>query len=204
MTPIEMWLFSQWITVGSAVVATGGGLVAAFKAVSEWKRATLQRRDELRQRELEFRHKQAVFSRDLIKDIFGDTCSRAALRMLDWDLNDYEDGKLAKYEISRAEVKHALRATNLRFSDKEVYIRSCFESLYDYLEQLENLIRLEVINFEDIETTFRYYMIRVVRPDTEHFDFFVFYDYPRAKQFIDRFQARPNHAMQLTADLVSR
>jgi Asp-tRNA(Asn)/Glu-tRNA(Gln) amidotransferase C subunit len=196
MTSVEMWFVSQWITVGSAVVATGGGLVAAFKAVSEWKRATLQRRDELQQRELEFRHKQAVFSRDLIKDIFGDTWSRAALRMLDWDLNDYEDGKGTKYEISRGEVKHALRATNLQFSDKEVYIRTCFEALYDYLEQLENLIRLDVINFEDIETTFRYYIVRIVRPDTEHFEFFAFYDYPRTKQFIDRFQVRPNHAIQ--------
>jgi Asp-tRNA(Asn)/Glu-tRNA(Gln) amidotransferase C subunit len=194
MTPIQVWFISQWLTVGSAVAATCGGLVAAFKAIAEWRRATLQRRDELRQKALEFRHKQAVFSRDLIKDIFGDAWSRAALRMLDWDLNDYEDVKGTKYEISRAEVKRALRTSELHFSDTEVYIRTCFESLYDYLEQLENLIRLEVINFQDIETTFRYYAVRAVRPDTDHSSFFVYYDYPKAKQFIDRFQTLPNNA----------
>jgi Asp-tRNA(Asn)/Glu-tRNA(Gln) amidotransferase C subunit len=194
-----MWFISQWATLGSVVVGTVGGLIAAFTAISAWRRATLQRSEELTQRQLEFRHKQAVFSRDLIKDIFGDVWARAALRMLDWDLYDYEDPKGKRYQIARAEVKRALRTSNLDFSDKEVYIRACFESLYDYLEQMENLVRLEVINFEDIETTFRYYIVRALRADTAHSGFLDYYDYPRVKNFMARFPSRSSVTIQPAA-----
>jgi hypothetical protein len=189
MTPLDIWRFSQWVGIIAAVAATVGGLIAGFKAVAEWNRSTLQRREELNQRERQFRHDQAVFSRDLIKDIFNDLWARSALRMLDWDLNNYEDSKGVKYEVSRSQMKSALRVDgNMQFSEEEVFIRTCFESLYDYLEQVENLIQLKIVNFEDIETTFRYYMVREFRPDTEHFDLLRAYDYPRAELFILRFR----------------
>jgi hypothetical protein len=62
-----------------------------------------------------------------------------------------------------------------------------FEALYDHLEEIEKLVSLEIINFEDLETAFRYYMVRALRPDIEHFAFLDYYDYPNAKAFLNRF-----------------
>jgi len=65
-----------------------------------------------------------------------------------------------------------------------------FEALYDYLEQVEHLIVLRVLAFDDIETAFRYYLVRVIRPTIQHFDFLDYYDYPRAKKFLLRFEGK--------------
>jgi len=38
-----------------------------------------------------------------------------------------------------------------------------------------------------LETVFRYYMIRALRPEIEHAAFLDYYDYPNAKAFLNRF-----------------
>jgi hypothetical protein len=78
-------------------------------------------------------------------------------------------------------------STSLRFSKVEAFIRTRFEALYDRLEEIERLVNLEIINFEDLETAFRYYMLRAQRPEIEHFAFLDYYDYPNAKAFLNRF-----------------
>lgn len=190
MTMIEL---ESLVKIVGGIIAAGAAIIATFKALAEWRRATQQRRDELSLREREFRQKQATFARQLIKEVFADTKARTALKMLDWLDEEYVDDDGSKYRIKREEIQSAMRAYSAdcpSFSDKEAFIRTSFESLYDQLEQMEHLIDLGVIAFDDVETAFRYFMIRVARPGIQHFDFLVYYDYPRATKFIKRFQER--------------
>lgn len=179
-----------WVTILGGVVTAVGILVASFKALVEWRRATEQREEELKLRQREFRQKQATFARELTREVFSDQYARAALKMLDSISFEYADENGAKHRIRIEELQPALRTSDFTFTDEQKYVRASFEALYDYLEQIEQLISLEVINFEDIETVFRYYMVRTLRPDVRHLDFLDHYDYPRAKQFLQRFEGK--------------
>jgi hypothetical protein len=181
----------SWVTIVGGVVAAVGVFIASFKALVEWRRANEWREEELRQRQREFRHKQATFARELTREVFADPRARAALKMLDSLSYEYADEAGVKHRVRVDQIQPALRTVELTFSDEEKFIRSGFEGLYEYLEQIEQLIGLEVVNFEDIETVFRYYMARALRPDVRHLGFLEQYDYPRAKKFLLRFEARP-------------
>lgn len=187
-----------WVKIIGGLIAAVGILVGGFKALAEWRRTTEQRKEELKQRQREFRHKQASFARELTREVFSDHRSRAALKMLDWLAAEYMDENGASYQIHRNELQSALRTSDFTFTDKEKFIRTRFEALYDYLEQIEHLIDLEVINFDDIETVFRYYMIRAIRPSIRHFEFLDYYDYPRAKSFLERFEDVQKQAEEST------
>jgi hypothetical protein len=74
-----------WTKILGTAVAVVAGITATFKALAELRRATEQRKDELTQweeelaqRKLEFRHKQAVFARDYLREVFSE--GKAATR----------------------------------------------------------------------------------------------------------------------------
>jgi len=194
MSPIFLWYLGEFVKVLGTAVAIFAGIVAAWEAIEEWRRATLQRADELKQRELElaqqkqeFRQKQAIFAREIIKDIFDDKRARNALTMLDFWEDEYEDINGARYEVKRPELKSALCDSQSGDEDKAIFIKRCFESLYGHLEQVENLLEVGVLNVADIETAFRYYMQKALRSDIRHLEFFDAFDYPKAKRFVMRF-----------------
>jgi hypothetical protein len=178
------------VAIIGGTIAAAGVLFASFKAIIEWQRATEQRQEELKLRQQEFRHKQAMFARELTREVFSDPKARAALKMLDSLSFEYAADDGTKHRVRREELQPALRTSGLKFTDEQKFIRASFEALYDQLEQLEQMIGLELINFEDIETVFRYHMRRALEPDVRHFDFLDEYDYPRAKQFLQRFEAK--------------
>lgn len=178
------------VKIVGGVIAAGAAIFATFKALIEWRRATEQRREELVLRQREYRQKQAVFGREIVREIFADTKARAALKMLDWLDDEYVDDDGVQYRIRRDQIQSAMRTTNLTFTNAEAFVRTRFEALYDHLEQVEHLITLGVLAFDDIETAFRYYVVRAIRPTIQHFDFLDYYDYPRAKKFLLRFEGK--------------
>jgi hypothetical protein len=188
--------FKDWVIIVGTIATALGVVIGVWKGLAEWRSSTKKRREELKYREREFRHKQAVYARDIMNEVFNDSRARDALAMLDWLRKKFktEDGEIL--EVRRNEIQLALRApgqrpagdsTSLRFAKVEVFIRTRFEALYDHLEEIEKLVSLEIINFEDLETAFRYYMVRALRPEIEHFAFLDYYDYPNAKAFLNRF-----------------
>jgi len=176
------------------IIGAAAAIFASFKALAEWRRSTQQRREEHALRQREYRQKQAVFGRELTREVFSDPKARTALRMLDYFDREYVDEDTgAKYRIRRDfDVQPAMRpySTENPFTAAEVFVRTRFESLYDHLEQIEHLIKLDVVEFEDVETAFRYYMIRAIGPKIEHFAFLDSDDYPRAKDFLRRFEGK--------------
>jgi hypothetical protein len=176
------------ITVGTGVTIIGV-LLTSWIALAEWHQAT-------KQRKIEYRHKQAVYAREITKEIFNDPKARAALQMLDWSRKSYKSDEGESLIIRRNAVQSALRApqpnsqvhTRLKFSKDEAFIRTRFEALYDRFEELERLIQLDIVNFEDIQTAFRYYVVRIQRDDVQHVDFLVYYDYPNVQKLLSRFE----------------
>jgi Flp pilus assembly protein TadB len=109
------------VKIIGGIIAAGAATFATFKALAEWRRSTEQRAEELKQRveELklrrrEFRHKQALFARDLISEVFRDPKSPAALRMLDWEEFDYEDETGKTYKVSQTEIKRSNESQSRR------------------------------------------------------------------------------------------
>ena len=186
-TTIETWV---------KIIGAAAAIFASFKALAEWRRSTQQRREEHALRQREYRQKQAVFGRELIREVFSDPKARTALRMLDYLDREYvDDDTGAKYRIRRdLDIQPAMRPYSTEnpapFTAAEAFVRTRFESLYDHLEQIEHLINLGVVALEDVETTFRYYSVRAIRPNIEHFAFLDYYDYPRAKDFLRRFEGK--------------
>jgi hypothetical protein len=176
----------DWVIMGGTAFTVLGVLFTSWKALAEWHQST-------KQRKMEFRHKQAVYAREITKEIFNDPKARAALDMLDWSRKKFKTDEDDILDIRRKQIQPALRAPNehirvtLKFSPTEAFIRTRFEALYDRLEELEKLIQLNIVNFVDVETVFRYYVLRIERPDVQHADFLGYYDYPNAKAFLARF-----------------
>jgi FtsZ-interacting cell division protein ZipA len=55
--------FKDWVIIVGTIATVIGLFFAGWKGLAEWNRSTKQREEELKQRELEFRHKQAVYAR---------------------------------------------------------------------------------------------------------------------------------------------
>jgi hypothetical protein len=194
--PSDLNTTESWVKIIGGIIAAAVALLAAFKALAEWRRSIKQREEELKKRaeelelrKSEFRHKQAIFALNLISEVFKDPKSRAALTMLDWDNFDYTDEAGTKYTVNECEIKKALNP-DLEADDKEVFIRTRFEALYDHLEQIQHLISLKIVNFDDVKIAFRYYMQNALDPVIEHIDFLEKFDYPGAKTFVLRFEAK--------------
>jgi hypothetical protein len=179
----------SWVKIAGGVIAAAAAILATFKALAEWRRSTEQRAEELNLRQREFRHKQAIFARDLISEVFEDRRSRAALTMLDWTSFDHKDEAGITYTIDQGEIKEAMNPSRAA-NEKEVFIRTRFEALYDHLEQIEHLISLGIVNFADVEIPFRYYMINLLSPDIRHDKFLDYFDYPGVKAFASHFQEK--------------
>jgi len=186
-TPSYVNTTESWVKIVGGIVAAATAIFATFKALAEWRRSTEQRAEELKLRQREFRHKQAMFARDLISEVFRDAKSRAALTMLDWNFSDHKDESGTRYKISQGEIKEAMNP-NRAANDKQAFIRTRFEALYDHLEQIEHLISLGIVNFTDVKTPFRYYMENALDPVIQHVEFLDYFDYPEAKAFVFRFK----------------
>jgi len=180
------------VQVGAWAVAIVGGLVAAFMAVAQFRRANDQRREDLR-------WKQAELAKRCLDEIRGDDLACAAMKMLDWVGLTYEKpggGKTGA--IDHNARRAALRTTNTFFvpDDDSPFIRDAYDALFDRFERLEHFIRIHLITFEDVEPAFLYYVERMAGPEDRSVfaAFLESYGFGLAQSFIGRF--RPWKGMQ--------
>lgn len=185
------------------IIACGVGLAGAgftiYKGLREFRLAREQRAEELRYRLRELRHKQALLARELIKELMADVHARNALRMLDWLDRSYTDANGTTHRVRRADLQTTLRTYqpgDRGFTPTDAFVRQCFESLYDHIEQLQNLIRVGIVDKEDVTPPLRYYCEIALHPTIAHDDFLKAYDYPGVLEFLKNFttpsQPRPS------------
>jgi len=136
-------------------IASVGGMIAAFKAIDEMRKKNEQARCDLR-------WAQAKQAKELIDELRADRLAFSTFQMMDWSGRSYkvEEKSLT---IWFSDIGPALRTENLAFSDKEQFIRDCFDSLHDRFGRFEIYVQNRLVLLPDLSAYCRYY-IGCMRP----------------------------------------
>jgi hypothetical protein len=180
-----MQAYETIIDLSSKVVATIGGLIAAFTAISELRRG----REEKARKLIWDQTKEA---QRMVEEVFYNDESFAALTMLDWDRpHKLPDG--SELQISREKMRRALRtqhsSNETGFDKAEIYVRDCFDSLFGHVEMIEHAISVQLIEFTSVKTSFEYYVGLMKEPlNSSVFDnYLTNYGYMLTLKFLRRF-----------------
>jgi hypothetical protein len=166
--------------IAAWAVAIVGGLIAAFKAIAEWRK--------------DLRWKQAEMAKTCLDEIRDSPLASAALKMLDWTGLSFglPDGTNS-LPIDHEQRRTALRIVNTVFppGDPGPFIRDAFDALFDGFERLEHFIRIELIRFDDVEPPLRYYVSKLAAPEDRRIieAFLNEYGFALASSFLDRFNS---------------
>jgi hypothetical protein len=179
----------DWVQVISWAVAIIGGLIAAFRAISEM-------RENREQRVRELRWKQSTAAKEFFDELLANPSVSDALQMLDWSGREYKIDNDTTTTITSDDVWYALRTTNLKFTGKETYIRDCFDRLLYSVERIEQAIRIGLYNFEDVRYPLEYYARKIGGgKKREAFEGFLKeYGYTLAEGLLNRFDSWRNPA----------
>jgi hypothetical protein len=131
------------------IVTSIGAPIAALWSLLQW-------RESLQQRKIEFRWKQADLGRQLLDQLFDEPVAGIALELIDGELHFLktpEDGELI---VDGNTIINAL-SINKNNTPVSRHIRKSFDTLLYYLERLETMIKLNLIELEDIEMPTKYY-----------------------------------------------
>lgn len=173
------------IQIVSEIVLIVGGLLTAYKLITEMKQARIQKHMDLR-------WKQANAAREMLKEMLASPLVNDATIMLDWSGREFAVTPTQKATITFEEVQNALRTDNLIFTAKEVYIRDCADAFLFHVELIEQAIRNELIEFKDIKFPMEYYIAALRKNDlyNAYNHFIKEYDYKNAERFLSRFHAK--------------
>jgi len=160
------------------VVGIPGALVAAWRTVTVLINNNAERKRENR-------HKQAAVAYEILKETFANEKARAAMLMLDWDGRNYHDKERNLiHNISHYDLSMALVLDAVSFTEKECYIRDCFEDLFDRFELIQNYIDIDFIHAQDVVVPFSYYA-KIITEKVRWFNAFLNgYGYRGAGKFI--------------------
>jgi hypothetical protein len=171
----------DWVEiVKNALVIVGVpvALAGAWKALRELALGT-------REKAKENRIRQALAARDMLKDLFASAKARAALQMLDWSGRSYSDGDHT-FEVHATDLGDALRTDRLSFDHKQIFIRDCFEELFDRIEQLQHFVNIGLLHFDDVALPLEYYARKIVADLPSFEPFLLEYGYPNAHELLTR------------------
>ncbi len=161
-------------------IAAVGGVIAAVRAIVEMRRGREQAAQELR-------WKQTREAKKILDEMKADSAATSAMRMLDWSGRSYPIGETESVTVTLDDVQGALRNDDLRFSRKEVFIRDCFDSFLDFLEELEYDIGTGLIRFPDVEAQLEYYVRIMARDKGLYAAHMAYWDFGHALAFCQRF-----------------
>lgn len=185
--PAWLQVNSKWAETGAQMVAIAGGLIAAFKATAELRESNKQKHEANLQREEDLRWRRAHMAKQCIDEIRHHPLASLALNMLDWDGRRYlfPPGVYAvpagavTHRIEADKRRSALRTVHTTFDDdSEVFVRDCFDALFDGFQNLEHYLKIKLIVFEDLEQAFTYYAEKLSDPA----------EFPTACKFLKEYQ----------------
>ena len=177
------------VKIISLIIGSVVGLIAAFKAVTEMKY-------NLKQRKIEYKWKKTAQAKNFLDEIKSDYRSSSELKMIDWSnryykiSDDFDEDIITN--ITYDDVILALRTSNLKFTQKESFIRDCFDSLFEKFEIIEHFLIQNFIDFEDISPPLQYY-INKIKKDNSYIEFIKKYNYTLAENFISRFTQKKDN-----------
>lgn len=170
--------------VGAWVVAIIGGLIAAFKAISEMSQSR-----ELRAQELRWR--KAQLAREILNSLRIRREFRDALLILDWSGREYKTASGQKEKIFWEDLPGALVEWKepMGFTTRQMYIRDCFDALYDGMDHIEHYLRTGLLDFEDIKVPMEYYVTKLLERGPATLDYMTYYGFVLARSFLARYTA---------------
>lgn len=166
---------------GQLLVWLAAVLVGFFgirRGLEETRQNRLERVQEREHRQRELRWQKAKLAREALRDLFGNRKARDAMQMMDWSGRSYEVAPNSFETVSSDEFRSALRIINLGFSDKEQYVRDCFDELLDGFELIEHYLRTGLVKFEDVHFPLEYHVKKLkkfgdaVSPFIQEYEFF--------------------------------
>jgi len=175
-------LFKDWaelITLIGGLVAVVGGLIAAFKAIQELRQSRRQRVEELR-------WKQANVAKQLLDELFAHDYSENAVLMLDWNKGKrgYAVGK-ESILISYNDVLAALgKEQSDSLSEKEMYIRECFDFFFYFIDRMKHYININLTNFDDVKGPLKPYAKKIKAHRDVYDNFMEAQEYEHAKELL--------------------
>ena len=170
------------IQISAWSVASVGGVIAAFRAVAEMRRGrTVAARD--------LRFTKAEQGKKLVDELLSDKAASDALKMIDWSGLDFEIDKDRVETVTGDDVATALRPDYGPFTNKERFIRDCFDALFERCERFEHFVRIGLTDFEDISRPIDYYVNRMSRVDRVYNAYFDEFGYSLMPEFLNRFNA---------------
>jgi hypothetical protein len=175
-------LFKGWaelVTLIGGLVAVVGGLIAAFKAIHELRQSRKQRVEELR-------WKQANVAKQLLDELFAHDYSENAVLMLDWNKGkrEYAVGK-ESIIISYNDVLAALgKEQSDSLSEKEMYIRECFDFFFYFVDRIKHYININLTNFDDVKGPLKPYAKKIKAHRQVYESFMEAQEYEHAREFL--------------------
>jgi hypothetical protein len=170
------------IQAGSWVVASVGGVVAAFKAVIEMR---LNRR----QQERELRWKQALTWEEMVSKMRSDQPVASAMSMLEWSGREYEIAPGRRAMVTFDQVTRALRTIDLTFEEHEFFVRNCFDHFFDSLGQIQRYLEIDLISLQDVTLVLEYQIATLARNRQIIQGYLDNYGFGSAQRFLDGFAA---------------
>lgn len=167
------------------VVGIPGAFYAAWKAIVEMKNSNKEKAKETAEKARENRHKQAAAARDALRELFSSEKAREAMQMLDWSGRSYRDGA-SGHIITFSDLGPALRVIDLKFDQKDRFIRDCFEDLFDKLELIGHFIDIDFLHYSDVAVPLTYYAKKVAGDINSFAPFLDVYGYPKTKALLLR------------------
>lgn len=170
------------IELGVKLVAIIGGVIAAFKVIYELKETR-----KLQSREL--RWKQSNSARELLKDLNNSKFAYYATIMIDYSGRNFNIDDNQSFDVNFEDIRRSLRTNLLQFSEKELFIRDCFDNFLFHIEIIEQAIKNQLIEFKDIKFPTEYYNKLLLKNNLreELFQFMNEYTYSNAIDFFKRF-----------------
>jgi hypothetical protein len=176
----------DWIQILSWLGAIGGILLAIVNYVSQQRLNRRQRELELEQSKLALRWKQAEAAKKILDEMRADENAASAMKMLDWNDVEFEVAPGKREVIWEKDYVKALRTKNLDFTEKEMFTRNCFDSLFYYMARMEHYVKSDLVLLEDVAFPLDYYLNTMKRNHEVFENFLTFYGQDRARNFIKR------------------
>lgn len=175
-----------WIQTLAWIGTFCGIIVAIFNYVSQQKQNRRQRERELEQSKSELRWKQAEAAKKILDEMLSSSGAKAAMQMLDWNDVEFEIASGKREVIWEKDYIKALRTNDLQFSDKEVFIRNSFDSLFYYMAMMEHYIKSDLVLLEDVSFPLDYYL-KIMNSNKVVFEnFLMHYEQDKTVSFIER------------------
>ncbi|HEX5058206.1 MAG TPA: hypothetical protein VFV99_02545, partial [Kofleriaceae bacterium] len=141
----------DWIEVFTWAVGVVGALAGLLNLARETRQSRRQRSDELRWR-------KASGANDMLNSFYADPVFRNAMLMLDWDGRPFQMDENRTITITREDIWAALARPPAPFDDKNLFIRTAMDRMFEAFDRIGHAIKIEVMADRDITYALVYYV----------------------------------------------